>query len=283
MVAHVTAPMLAARFLGDFRVMIDGVPVDTVSRRRTRHLLAYLLTHRRAAVHRDVLAEVFWPGATPERARNNLHVSLTGVRQALRAAHPLAEIERRYDTYRIGPATAVWSDVEQFARHRAAGLEADRRGDRDGVVRAYESACQLHEGDFLAEDPYLEWAAPIREALRLDVIDVQTRLAEAYLERGAYGSATLLARRLLEDDPCNETVSRLLMTCYATAGQRHLALSQYHRLAERLWTTHRVRPSAGTTAYFERLRDPRGGVASVHGNRSSADLHHQPRRPAVHL
>jgi DNA-binding SARP family transcriptional activator len=96
--------VLTAHFFGTFRVSIDGAPVDIGASRRTRNLLAYLLAHRRAAVPRDVLMDVFWPAAAPDAARNSLHVALTGVRQALRAASPRSVVERRFDTYRIDDA-----------------------------------------------------------------------------------------------------------------------------------------------------------------------------------
>ncbi|GID30581.1 AfsR/SARP family transcriptional regulator [Paractinoplanes brasiliensis] len=250
-------PLLAARLLGGFRITIDGVLVDTASRRRTRHVLAYLLTHRRAAVPRDVLTETFWPRATPAAARNNLHVTLSGVRQVLRAAHPLAGVERRFDTYRLTGAIDVWTDVEQFEHHRAEADQLERRGAHAAAMREREAACQLYEADFLEDDRYLDWAVPVRESLRLDMIDLQSRLIDGYLEEGTYGPATFLARRLVEADPCNEPVNRQLMACYAAAGLRHLALAQYHRLAERLWESLRVRPSSATTAYFHELRNPR--------------------------
>jgi DNA-binding SARP family transcriptional activator len=250
-------PLLAARFLGGFRVTVDERVVDTGSRRRTRQLLAYLLAHRRLPVHRDVLADVFWPDAAPAAARNNLHVTLTAIRRALRGAHPDVAVERRFDTYRIAGPVTVWTDIEQFEWHRASGARSERQGDRPAAIRDHEAACQLYDGDFLADEPYADWAAPIREALRLDVIGIDTRLVELYLEQDAFGPATLLARRLLEIDPCNEPVHRRLMACYAAAGQRHLALSQYHRLAELLWGTLRVRPAAGTTAFFHELCHPR--------------------------
>src|SRR5215211_3341699 len=69
------SPMLTAHFLGTFRVTVDGALVDTVSSRRTRSVLAYLLAHRRTPVPRDVLMEVFWPAAEPNSARNSLHVA----------------------------------------------------------------------------------------------------------------------------------------------------------------------------------------------------------------
>lgn len=256
---HRNVPQLAAHLLGTLRVSIDGVPVDTAARRRARQLLAYLLFHRRAPIPRDVLTEVFWPGADPPAARNNLHVTLNAVRRALRAAGPAVVVERRFDTYRIGGTAGIWTDVEQFEECRAAGMRAERRGDRDGAMRGLEAACQLYGGDFLADEPYLDWAAPIREALRLEAVEIQSRLVDRYAEQGANGPAAVLARRLLAIDPCNEAVHRRLMTCYAAAGQRHLALSQYHRLADLLWTNLRVRPAAATTALFEQLRQPGPG------------------------
>jgi hypothetical protein len=44
------------------------------------------------------------------------------------------------------------------------------------------------------------------------------------------------------------------MVCYAATALRHLALFQYHRLAEELWSTFRVRPSAPTQRLYELLR-----------------------------
>jgi DNA-binding SARP family transcriptional activator len=254
--------VLTAHFFGTFRVSVDGTPVDTASSRRTRNMLAYLLAHRRAAVPRDVLMEVFWPAAAPDAARNSLHVALTGVRQALRVASPRPVIERRFDTYRIDDTLPVWTDVEQFELACAAGRRADAAGDTAAAIRDFEAACQLYEGDFLADEPYTDWAVAIRDALRLEAVETQSRLVEMYIDRGAYGPAALLGRRVLAVDPCNEPVHRRLMACYAAAGLRHLALAQYQRLAVALWDAFQVRPSAETVELYDRLRQPRNPVRS---------------------
>jgi SARP family transcriptional regulator, regulator of embCAB operon len=261
-------PLLTAHLLGSFRVAVDGVFVDTVSSQRTRNVLAYLLAHSRFPVPRDVLMEVFWPTAEPKAARNSLHVALSGIRQALRAASPHPLIERRFDTYRIADSVEVWTDAEHFERSCEAARRAEQAGDREAALRCYEAACQLYQGDFLAEDPYLEWAAATRERLRLDAVEAQGRLMAIYIKRADHGPATVLGRRILAIDPCNEQVHRRLMTSYAGSGQHHLALSQYQRLAEALWETFRVRPSAETTTFYEWLRRPgsrqsRGGVIEL--------------------
>ena len=251
------APELTARLLGTFRATVDGVPVDTALRRRPRELLAYLLTHRRYPAPRDVMMEAFWPAAPPAAARNRLHVALSGVRQALRAASPYPFIERRFDTYRIADSVAVWTDLEQFEQTCNDGQLAHRAGDHDAAIRCFEAASQLYESDFLADEPYLEWAATRRESLRMQAVEIQDALMTCYLARGDHGPATILGRQILTMDPCNEQVHRRLMTCYAATGQRHLALWQYHRLATTLWKTFRVTPSAETLHLYGVLRRQR--------------------------
>jgi DNA-binding SARP family transcriptional activator len=165
-------------------------------------------------------------------------------------------IERRFAGYQISDQVKVWSDVEQFEAACNAGLSADRAGGRETALRSYEAACQLWHGDFLAEEPYTDWAASPRERLRLQAVEIQTRLLDLYIERTDYGPAILLGRQILTLDPCNEQVHRRLMTCYAEAGQRHMALSQYRRMATALWETFQVLPSAEATALYSSLRHP---------------------------
>jgi hypothetical protein len=179
-----TAGVVAAHLLGGFRLSVDGNPVDVALRRRVRDVLAYLVTHRRAAVPRDVLMDVIWPGSTPGQARNSLHVALSGARQSLRAASATPVIERRHDSYRIAPVFEVWTDVEQFERECSAGRRAEVAGD-PAALRHYERACQLYEGDFLADDPYSGWTLGRREELRLSAIELRSRLVDAYVRGGA--------------------------------------------------------------------------------------------------
>jgi SARP family transcriptional regulator, regulator of embCAB operon len=248
-----TVGVVAAHLLGAFRLSVQGTPIDVAVRRRVRDVLAYLVTHRRVPVPRDVLMEAIWPGAQPDPARNSLHVALSGARQALRMASATPVIERYRDCYRIAPTFDVWTDVEQFEWECSAGRRAEI-ADGPAALHHYETACQLYGGDFLADDPYSEWAAGRREELRLAAIGAQTRLVDAYIERGSFVSAAALARRVIDRDPCNERVHRQLMMCYAATALRHMALFQYHRLAEELWSAFRARPSTQTQRLYEFLR-----------------------------
>lgn len=242
--------------LGELRVLVDGRVADTASSRRSRNVLAYLLAHREAPVPREVLTDAFWPDAPPAAARNSLHVALHGARRVLRQASPAPVIERRFDAYQIARSADVWTDVEQFEQTCRSGRRADAARDPAGAAQHYEAAGLLVRGEFLADEPYAEWAAPRRAALRALLLECQSRLVALYTERGDFGPAATLARRVLADDPCNEEVHRALMLCYARTGLRHLALLQYRQLVTTLWDTLRVGPAHETAALHARLRRP---------------------------
>lgn len=253
-------PVLTAHLLGRFTVVVDDRAVDTQSSRRTRNVLAYLLSHRRARTARDVLMEAFWPDARPAAARNSLHVTLTGARNALRACSPEPILQRQFDTYGICDSAEVWVDVEEFERHCHAGLRAERAGDTSAALASYEQAGQLYAGEFFADEPYSEWAAPIRAGLEILAVDGQSRLVDLYAARGDHYAALRLGRWILTVDPCNEVVHRRLMASYAAIGQGHLALTQYHHCAESLWESFRMPPAPETRALNARLRDLAAGL-----------------------
>jgi DNA-binding SARP family transcriptional activator len=197
--------------------------------------------------------DTFWPEAAPEAARNNLHVALSGVRQALRAADPAPLLHRRHDTYRLA-ADLTWIDVEDLRRHCTDGRRADRAGDLAMALRCYAAADQLYEGDLLADDLYVEWVLSERESLRLEVLHAQRRLVDLYAIRGDHAEAVLMARRALAIDPYDEAVHRQLMLAFRDVGQLHLALAQFQRCADLLWEAFRVRPSPQTVQLYEQLR-----------------------------
>ena len=268
--------LLTARLLGGCVIAVNGRVVDTSSSRRTRNLLAYLVTHRSTPVPRDVLMDVFWPRASPDAARNSLHVALTGVRQALRAANSYPLLQRRFDTYQLVSPGGAWVDVTEFEHYAAQGERFDRAGDATLARGAYETAADLYEGDFLADDPYSPWPIHVRDRLRLQVIELRTRLAELYRDADDLGAAITTARAALTLDPCNEPLHRQLMRCYTMSGQTHRALAQYHQCAESLWEEFRARPAAETTRIFDEVRtsgivgvtQPVAGNFQNHGRRS---------------
>ncbi len=165
-----TAPLVSIRTLGVFQVMHNGVPVAKVmwQSRKARDLLKLLVTRRRP-VPRDELMELLWPGVDPSRSGNRLSVLLSTVRDVLGPA-------RSGDGPLVTEGSAVQLDhaqveidVETFLDRAAGALDAHRRGDPDALARL-TAAEAAHTGDYLADDPYLDWVEPLAEEVKATYI-----------------------------------------------------------------------------------------------------------------
>jgi DNA-binding SARP family transcriptional activator len=248
------APSLTAHLLGSMRLALNDISLDDWPLGRGRALFKYLLTHRDPWPPREVLMEAFWPGATLEAARNNLNVALHGLRRTLRMASDIEVVVFEQGTYRLHADLRLWVDVDEFERHVRSGRQLETVDELAGAMSQYEVAAALYQGDFLADDPYEDWAILTRERLRLAYLDTIDRLSRLYFSQGRYASCTTLCQRIVERDPCREDAHRRLIRCYSRQGQPHLALRQYRICVEALRTELSVDAAPETIDLDRRIR-----------------------------
>jgi DNA-binding SARP family transcriptional activator len=246
--------VLSAHFLGEFRVAINHMPVPLGTSRRTRTLLAFVIDRAPRPIARDLLMEVFWPASTPDAARNSLHVAIRAVRKALSHSWPGVVIECRGDTYRLAESVSLWTDVAELERRSEWAAEASARGCDDEAMQHYEAALALYGEEFLADDPYLEWAVDRREEIRLRAVTCAERLSALHLERGDLRRALVVSSQVLREEPCHEPVARRLMVAYARLGEPHMALRQYERIVDVLDRDLGVEPAPETVALADGIR-----------------------------
>jgi DNA-binding SARP family transcriptional activator len=235
-------------------VVIDDVPIDEWSSARIRSLFGYLMTHRKPWPAREVLMEVFWPESSPKAARNSLNVAIHGLRRVLGKAKDVPVIVYSGGTYRLHPDVRLWLDVEEFDELVERGRLHEDEGEIDQATAAYEFATGLYRGEFLADDPYDDWAALIRERLRLAYLDTLGRLSNLHFNVGRYAASANLCRRIIEQDPCREDAYRRLMRCYSRQGQPHLALIQYRACVRTLEIELGVEPDLATVKLHDQIR-----------------------------
>ena len=246
--------VLSARLLGGCWVTIDHRPVPLANSRRTRALLAFLVDRPSRPVPRDLLMEVFWPDSSPDAARNSLHVAMHGLRKALAQAWDGPVIECRGDTYRLSDAVEVWSDAAELERRSELGASAAADGRVDDAIAEYETGLALYGGEFMADDPYLEWALTRREELRLRAVDCAEQLSELHLRRGDLRRALAISSQVLREEPCHEPAARRLMIAYPRLGQPHMALRLYERIVRVLGRELGVAAAAETEALAGQIR-----------------------------
>ncbi|MEL6891714.1 MAG: alpha/beta fold hydrolase [Actinomycetota bacterium] len=157
--AHVTT-------LGRFTVVVDGreVPAGEWGSRRARTLLKRLVAARGWPVTRDELFDLLWPDeADRSKLGARLSVQLSHVRRVL--------------------GGGVIADRETIALDRS-----QVSSDLDELLGADDDAriVELDSGEFLPEDRYEDWAAPVREQVRSTIAAaIRRRLAQIEADGGA--------------------------------------------------------------------------------------------------
>lgn len=215
-------PAVEIRTLGTFAVLrADGpVPVADWQSKKARTLLKILIARRGHPAPREALMEALWPEQSPDKLSGRLSVALTTLRTVL-------DPDRTYDRehFVVGDKETIRLDLEHVVvdveRFLAAAGSADDR-------EALELAESLYMGDFLEEDAYEEWAAPLRESARAAYIDVVRTLAEQGRRAGDGAAATKFFLRVLERDAYDEHAHLGLVSALAAAG-RHGEAQRFYR------------------------------------------------------
>jgi DNA-binding SARP family transcriptional activator/pimeloyl-ACP methyl ester carboxylesterase len=198
-------------------------------------LLIYL-AETQGAVARDVMATLLWPEVSAETGRTRLRRMLHRLEAAL--GGPVFETDR---------TSVQWSASIELKVDSQLFESACDRG-------AFEEACLLYRGDFLAGfapegcPGFDDWAFYRREALRGKLMHALERLVQQKDAAGDHFAATAHAGRLVELDPLSEVYGRYLIRSLLRAGDRSAAVRHHAALTHRLRDELGVAPEAATEA-----------------------------------
>jgi DNA-binding SARP family transcriptional activator/Tfp pilus assembly protein PilF len=224
------------RVLGGFTVLIDGAPVpaSTWRSRKARDLLRILVARRGRPVPREELAELLWGEAAGDPGvGHRLAVALSTARAVLdprRCAPPDRFIS-------AGPGN-LWAnletldvDVEAFLRDARDGLRLLADGVADDAQVVLAAAERAYTGDVYADDPYDEWAQPLRDHVRAVHVDVLHALADLGRRHGRRDEAVRHLQRVIDAEPYDERAHRILVGVLADEGRHGEARRAFARYA----------------------------------------------------
>jgi DNA-binding SARP family transcriptional activator len=233
--------------------------------RKARGLLAYLALPLGRAHPREKLAALLWGDMPDAQARGNLRQALSRIQKAWAGA-AVPGMLFRGDTIALDPS-AVEVDVGAFE-----GLLADGRpGPLEQAVERYRG--DLLEGLALPERAFDEWLTGERERLHELAIKALGRLLAHQSTTKADDQALRTARRLLELDPLEEAVHRVVMRLHWQRGRRTAALRQYQICVDLLEHELRAEPEAETSQlHQEILRSRRQHLDRVASPGPAADV-----------
>jgi DNA-binding SARP family transcriptional activator len=215
-------------------VLRDGeaVPVGEWRSKKARDLLRLLVTRRGSSTPRDFIMETLWPNGDPLLTSNRLSVALNVVRRVL-------DPEHRFEPGRFVASTSdgirlehVHVDVEHFLEKAGRALRLSETEEPARAVTLLEEATAAYGGDFLEEDRYEDWAAPLREEERSAYLDVLHALISTSEAVGR--SPVRYHLRILALDPFDEETHLGLVSTLSAAGRHGEAKRAYRRYVDRM-------------------------------------------------
>jgi DNA-binding SARP family transcriptional activator len=217
--------------LGRFRVESGGGPLNGEwLQQRAGQLLKLLVCERRRAVASDQIAEAIWPGAGTDEGRNRLRFHVHALRERIEPDRSRRCAARFVIARRGGyqfDTTGVWIDADEFEREACAGLAVLAQGNAAAALPHLRKASSLYAGEFMAEDPYAEWALEERDRLRDLAARVLRAEVEQLLDAEQMEAAALPARRLADLEPYDGEAQKLFIEVSLRRGRRSEAVRRF--------------------------------------------------------
>lgn len=249
-----TAADLNVRFFGRFEVYAQGKALKRIPGSKINSLLAYFVFNHGKAIHREILMNEFWGENTPSSARNSLNVAIHSLRKYFQEALPIQEIILyKNECYSLNPGLDVTSDVRQFLDYWQKGKLIESSQGLENALGAYNKAKALYRGDFIENIHTDEWPERERDNLKEIYLLLLERLSSYFFQHQAYNVSLDLYKKILDADPCQESIHRQVMISYQMLGQRDKAIKQYQRCLAALKEELGVKPSEETKSVFEKI------------------------------
>ena len=260
---------LVLSFLGPPRVTVEGQVAVSAASKKVLALLAFLALGSGRPHPRELLATLFWPDQSPQRAQQNLRQVLARLKRAIEPAG--AAEHGRHEPYivanghdvRFNPRSDYWLDVEAFVELlRAADEHPHRRLEAcPRCIRSLERAVAMYRGAFLeglsvagCSHELDEWMVLEREQLAMRATSAMHSVANARLARRDAEGAREAARELLGMEPWNEAALRLMMRAIAVSDGRNAALQYFAAFSDSLGRELDVSPEDATLRLVDQLR-----------------------------
>lgn len=234
--------------LGRFAIEIDGKPLEFSGKvqKKPLEMLKALVALGGEESHEGQLADILWPEADGDTARNSFKVTLhrlrelLGIDKALQLQEGRLTMDRRY----------FWTDAWAYEQMLTSAQLRGEAGEDEEAVRLTKRALALYRGRFLSEDADKPWALSPRKRLHNRFILNVVAVASLHRRANDHKQAIAIYLQGLEIDDLAEEFYQNLMGCYLAAGLRAEAVSTYQRCQKTLAISLGVAPSAKTAAIF---------------------------------
>ncbi len=226
-------PVVSIRCLNGFQAGRNGMPIREQTWRgtHTKRLIKLLVASIGKPLSRERVCEILRGTGGKPRSSGALATLLHRARKTLDGgtAGGKGSCIRFENDHLSIDRSSVWTDVEAFRAAIESAMRAEERHSVAEALAQYDEAFALYQGEFLPEDVYEAWTAPVRDGLRNAYLKGLERAADLADSLEDAERAASLYERLFSEDQCNEIACRWIMTRAIAAGRRSEAIRVYER------------------------------------------------------
>lgn len=235
-------PPLRIHTLGSLEVFRGDERVEEKAWRSqiTRHLLAFLATHR-GPVSEDVLLEAFWPDDL-EKGRRSIYWCTSVLRGCLRPVGWPSDFDyivRSGGALQLNRELPYWHDLEEL---EAASESAD-----------YRRVVSLYRAPFL-ESVYSDWTEPIRDRVARRVQHALSWLIETLGKEARPREVLEYAHRLLELDPSSQEAYQAAVEAHTALGRPQDAIRLFESGQKVLMREYGLEPTIKLIEAYHRAK-----------------------------
>jgi DNA-binding SARP family transcriptional activator len=241
-----TGPKLHIQALGRTVVRSGAASLDGQwIGERAGQVLKYLVCQRDRGASADAIADAIWPHRGPEALNSTRH-AIHRLRSMLepdgRAHGSSAFVIAIPGGYALD-GRRIELDTDAFERSASDGMAAMRALEFADANRLLKHAADLYKGEFLADEPYADWAYAERSRLHGLAVRSLRALAVLARERDDHGAALLHLEHLCALEPYDDGAHHELIAALYAAGRLGDVKRSYAAFARRMRQEFDAAPS----------------------------------------
>ncbi|MDW0108709.1 BTAD domain-containing putative transcriptional regulator [Sporosarcina aquimarina] len=214
---------------------------------KVKELFGLLLSQLNKHVQRDVIIESLWPDIEFERAKIQLHTTMSYLRKKLTTWDNRNTVHFSHGSYVLN-LFEFDCDVNRFQE-----IVETSPNVTDDNIGQFEKAVEEYTGDYMETNGY-EWAVPIATALRQKLVHVLQLMVDYYAKNEIHNKQHHYLQLLVTHNPYSDYATQQLMQLYVSMGNRGEALKVYNRMKELLIDELGISPEPSVTKLYQTLK-----------------------------
>lgn len=241
---HKIASSLKIECFHEFIVYYENEPIKWKTA-KVKELFAFFIANYNSYIHRDRIIDTLWPEADYQKAKIQLHTSVSHLRKTLDSLGYSNAIPFSNQSYslQLNEFQCDALDLEQLLDNEITGIDQSN-------IQIIEQMIQQYRGDFLEVDGY-SWSVTKAQLFRQSILQLLQLLIDHYSNDP--NKKQFYLQRICELNPYSEENVRQLMQHYINIGNRAEALSVYHNFKALLMEDLGILPDASTNEIYETI------------------------------